>query len=131
MNSLKSYAGKNIIYAGFVNDIETYFKGADIFLNPVQSGGGVKTKMVEAIAFGTTVVATETGALGVNRTVCGNKLIVTSGNDWNGFAGSIISKADKMTITPREYYEYYSWENVIKNLIGSLTNHPAGQAKNY
>jgi polysaccharide biosynthesis protein PslH len=131
LDSLKGYTDKNIIYAGFVDDVETYFKGSDIFLNPVQSGAGVKTKMVEAIAFGTTVVATETGALGIDRSVCGNKLIVTADNDWNGFAGSIINNADKTTITSSAYYQYYSWENVIKNLIASLTDHPAGQAKNY
>lgn len=130
LNSLKGYADKNIIYAGFVDDVETYFKGADIFLNPAQSGGGVKTKMVEAIAFGTTVVATETGAEGIERKVCGDKLIVTAGNDWNEFARSIISNADKIIITPPGYYEYYYWENVIKNLITSLTNQPAGQVKN-
>lgn len=129
LNSLKGYADKNIIYAGFVDNVETYFKAADIFLNPVQSGGGVKTKMVEAIAFGTTVVATETGAQGIDRSVCGDKLVVTSGNDWNGFAGSIISNADKITMTPPGYYGYYYWENVIKNLITSLTNQPAGQMK--
>ena len=131
LNSLKDYAGKNIIYAGFVENVETYFKGADIFLNPVQSGGGVKTKMVEAIAFGTTVVATATGAQGIDRSVCGDKLIVTAGNDWNEFAGSIISKAGKMTITPAGYYEYYYWGNVLKNMIAFLTNTSAGQAKKH
>ncbi len=130
LSLLKGYADKNIIYAGFVDDVETYFKGADIFLNPVLSGGGVKTKMVEAIAFGTTVVATETGALGIDRTVCGNKLIVTSGNDWNGFVSSIISNADKMKITPPGYYEYYYWGNVLKNMMTSLSDHSTGQLKN-
>src|SRR5687767_8429839 len=48
LNELKAYKDKNILYAGFVNDIDAYFKGADLFLNPVQSGGGIKTKMVEA-----------------------------------------------------------------------------------
>ncbi|HMK26575.1 MAG TPA: glycosyltransferase family 4 protein [Chitinophagaceae bacterium] len=131
LNSLKEYTDKNIIYAGFVDDIETYFKAADIFLNPVQSGGGVKTKMVEAIAFGTTVVATETGALGINRPVCGDKLIVTADNDWNEFATSIISKAGKMTITPPAYYEYYYWGNVLKNMLATLTKPSAGQAKKH
>src|SRR5262249_6651296 len=42
LNELKEYADRNIIYAGFVDDIEMYFKGADLFLNPVQSGGGIK-----------------------------------------------------------------------------------------
>ncbi len=82
MNNLKSYANKNIIYAGFVDDITAYFKAADIMLNPVLSGGGVKTKMIEAIAFGATVVASKTGAAGIERSVCGNKLSIVDDNDW-------------------------------------------------
>jgi glycosyltransferase involved in cell wall biosynthesis len=34
-NELKDFAGKNIIYAGFVDDVYAYFKAADIFLNPL------------------------------------------------------------------------------------------------
>ncbi|HEY1872204.1 MAG TPA: glycosyltransferase family 4 protein, partial [Chitinophagaceae bacterium] len=69
LNELKEYIDQNIIYAGFVEDVEMYFKAADLFLNPVQSGGGIKTKMVEAIAFGTTVITTETGAAGIHRDI--------------------------------------------------------------
>jgi glycosyltransferase involved in cell wall biosynthesis len=116
MNELKKYADKNIIYAGFVDDIEMYFKAADIFLNPVQSGGGIKTKMVEAIAFGTTVITTETGGAGIQKNICGNKLIVVPDNDWKAFADAIIANADKNEITPAPYYEYYYWGNIVKKI---------------
>ena len=130
LNSLIGYADMNIIYAGFVKDIEMYFKAADIFLNPVQSGGGIKTKMVEAIGFGATVVATRTGARGIDTMATGDQLIIVNDNDWNEFARSIISNADKMAITPPAYYDSYSWENVVKNMIISLSDQAAGQAKN-
>jgi glycosyltransferase involved in cell wall biosynthesis len=120
MNSLKDYVGKNIIYAGFVDDIETYFKTADIFLNPVQSGGGIKTKMVEAIGYGTTVISTETGATGIDKSACGNKLIVVADNDWKEFANAIIDNAAVTTRTPQEYYELYNWENMIKRVISKM-----------
>ena len=116
MNELKEYADKNIIYAGFVDDIEMYFKAADIFLNPVQSGGGIKTKMVEAIAFGTTVITTETGAAGIHKNICGNKLIVMPDNDWNTFTSAIVDNADKYEITPPSYYEHYYWGNIVKKI---------------
>ena len=116
MNSLKEYADKNIIFAGFVPDIETYFKAADIFLNPVQSGGGVKTKMVEAIAYGTTVVATETGAAGILENICSNKLTIVNDNDWNGFAKAILQQSNAPTITPKAYYNYYSWIKIINRI---------------
>jgi len=44
-NGLINYQEKNIIYAGFVDDINLYFTGADIFISPVIDGGGIKTKV--------------------------------------------------------------------------------------
>jgi len=117
LNDLRAWADKNIIYAGFVDDIETYFKGADLFLNPVQSGGGIKTKMVESIAFGTTVIATETAAAGIHREICGNKLLVLPDNDWVAFARAIMTHADTKEITPAAYYEYYYWGNIVEKII--------------
>jgi len=122
MKSLQHYRDKHIIYAGFVDDIETYFKAADIFLNPVQSGGGIKTKMVEAIAFGTTVIATETAATGILAKACGEKLVMITDNDWEAFANAIIDNSNSATPTPQEYYNYYNWENIVKNAIGSLAD---------
>ena len=122
MNSLKDYADKNILFAGFVDSIEPYIKAADIFLNPVQSGGGVKTKMVEAIAYGTTVVSTETGATGIVKNVCGEKIVTVPDDDWNGFAKEVIGKAAHSIPTPQEYYDYYFWGNVIKNFTPSLAD---------
>lgn len=120
MNDLKDYAGKNIIYAGFVDDIEMYFKGADLFLNPVQSGGGIKTKMVESIGFGATVIATHTGALGISKASCDNKLVVVNDNDWNAFSKAVIENVNKSTVTPEKYYEYYYWGNIARRVADVL-----------
>ncbi|MES1214881.1 MAG: glycosyltransferase family 4 protein [Bacteroidota bacterium] len=117
MNGLKNYLDKNIIYAGFVDDIETYFKSADVFLNPVLTGGGVKTKMVESIAFGTTVVSTESGAAGIEKNVCGNKLIVVPDNDWQRFAKAVMDNATNNSITPSQYYDHYFWGNIVDKVV--------------
>ncbi|HYM93511.1 MAG TPA: glycosyltransferase family 4 protein, partial [Chitinophagaceae bacterium] len=121
LNELKAYAAKNIIYAGFVNDIETYFKGSDLFLNTVQSGGGIKTKMVESIGFGTTVISTQSGAAGIDKKVCGDKLIVQPDNDWAAFANSILQQAANNSITPPAYYEHYYWGSIVKKAVGAMT----------
>jgi glycosyltransferase involved in cell wall biosynthesis len=119
-NSLLEYADKNIIYAGFVEDIETYFKGSDLFLNPVQSGGGIKTKMVEAIGFGTTVIATHNGAAGIDRDVCGNKLIEIPGSNAKYFANAITKHVSDNSITPSEYYDTYFLGNIVKRVINFI-----------
>jgi polysaccharide biosynthesis protein PslH len=62
---LVDHKEKNIIYAGFVDDINLYFKGADIFINPVIDGGGIKTKVVEALGYDLSVISTASGAIGI------------------------------------------------------------------
>ena len=114
-NELKDHTDKNIIYAGFVDDITLYFKGSDLMLNPVQSGGGVKTKMVEAIAFGTTVIATETGSTGIYKQACRSKLIVVKDNNWIEFAEKIVEIKSNED-TPASFYAIYNWNMIIKKL---------------
>ncbi|MFM7672887.1 MAG: glycosyltransferase family 4 protein [Bacteroidota bacterium] len=105
---------RNVIFAGFVEDIETYFKGADVFLNPVLSGGGIKTKMVESIGFGTTVVSTITGSTGIVPESCDDKLKLIADSDWDGFCEAVVQESSKCLPTPEAYYERYNWGNVVK-----------------
>jgi hypothetical protein len=115
-NNLKNYANKNVIYAGFVDDISAYFKAADIFLNPVITGGGVKTKAIDAIGFGETVISCKTGAAGINLAACGNKLKIVNDNDAHEFVSEILQTAGTPEITPQSYYEYYYWGNIINRI---------------
>lgn len=118
MNELREYADRNIIYAGFAKDIDTYYKAADLFLNPVLSGGGIKTKMVEAIAYGATVVSTETGAIGIDKQVCGSKLVVVNDSDWRSFSALLYNmNHTSKEITPAIFYNKYNWEKVIGKIL--------------
>lgn len=121
-NELKDYEDKNVIYAGFVDDISVYFKAADIFLNPILSGGGVKTKAIEAIAMNCTVISTELGAMGIKKDVCGNKLKVVREGDWQKFGDLIISSSYDEDQTPDEFFEYYYWENIISEAVAFISS---------
>ncbi len=116
-NELKEYSDKNIIYAGFVDDISAYFKAADIFLNPILSGGGVKTKAIEALAMNCTVISTELGAMGIEREVCGEKLIVLQEGEWKKFRDQVISVSNKNDQIPESFFQYYYWGNIIKRVV--------------
>ena len=117
LHGLEEWKDKNVIYAGFVDDISVYFKAADVFLNPVLSGGGVKTKMVEAIAYGTTVVSTETGSAGIRKEICGGKLKVVNDADWKSFAELVEISSSENERTPAGYYGFYHWAGIIENLL--------------
>lgn len=117
-DGLKQWNKVNISYAGFVDDIDFYTKAADILLNPVTTGGGVKTKMIEALGLNTSVVATETGAIGVDTTVCGNKLKLVPDGSWDQFVEALVYFTKNPQIkTPDSFYSCYHWQEIIKKVV--------------
>lgn len=120
-NKLKEYKNQHIDYLGFVEDIDTYIKAADVVINPITSGGGVKTKIIEAIALGTTVASTRTGAKGVLTEACGEKLLIVEDTDNEGFASALMQLQSKnKSQTPRQFYKTYHWSEVIEEAILQL-----------
>ncbi len=114
LQELSGYTDKNIIYAGFVDDISIYFKGSDVFVNPVSDGGGIKTKLVEALGYNLNVVSTTNGAIGVNPACCNGKLLITPDGNWEEFAKAMINAISiSHDITP-EFFETFYWENIAK-----------------
>jgi len=115
MKSLKEYTDKNVIYAGFVDDITVYFKGADVFINPVMEGGGIKTKMVEALGYDTMVVSTSNGSIGVTEAETGGRLKIIPDDDWSSFAMKMIEVASEHTVhIPDSFYNKFYWGNIAK-----------------
>ena len=113
---LIDYKEKNIIYAGFVEDITTYFKGADIFINPVIEGGGIKTKVVEALGYDLSVVSTQSGGMGIEVAETGKKMILVADGGWNEFARQIIL-IDSSANIPASFFDTFYWGNIIIKTI--------------
>ena len=119
-NNLEDYKNKNIIYAGFVDDITMYFKAADVFLNPILTGGGVKTKAIEAIAYNNIVISTQSGALGLPVEICDYKLKIAADDNWDLFTKHTLEAMQESTTTPRIFYDYYYWGNIAKKVAAIL-----------
>lgn len=58
-------AGKGVICVGFVEDVAQFYAGVDVVVAPLRCGGGIKIKVLEALACGRPVVATSVGAEGI------------------------------------------------------------------
>lgn len=110
-SGLTAHKEKNIVYAGFVDDINMYFKGCDIFINPVIDGGGIKTKIVEALGYDLSVISTKSGAIGIPEEIIGEKLKIVDDNDWIKFASSIINLNPSIH-TPHPFFEHFYWDNI-------------------
>jgi glycosyltransferase involved in cell wall biosynthesis len=122
MNELKDYADKNIIYAGFVDDITIYFRGVDIFINPLTDGGGIKTKLVEALAYDLNVVSTINGAIGVDDQLCNGKLLLVADNNWELFANRMLEATAISATIPEKYFDYFYWENIVRKAADVVEN---------
>lgn len=112
-NDLKDYKDKNIAFAGFVDEINEYFLAADIFINPVIEGGGIKTKLVEALGYNLSVVSTKSGAIGIPQNVTGDKLELVDDNDWNTFAKRIL-KCHTNSNIPAAFFNHFYWGNIAE-----------------
>jgi glycosyltransferase involved in cell wall biosynthesis len=108
---------EHIKYMGFADDINLYIDAADIMLNPILSGGGVKTKAIDTLARNQRVISTQNGALGIDANVCGNNLIVVDDNNWDTFTNAVVQYINQPKQLPAAFYETYSWSNIVSNLV--------------
>lgn len=120
-NNLQAWSNENIIYAGFVEDITVYFKASDIFINPVMYGGGIKTKLVEALGYNVNGVSTISGAIGIPTEAAGKKLTVSDDGDWISFTNAIL-QADLSADIPTAFFEHFYWGNIAAKAEAILKN---------
>lgn len=118
MKALMEYQSQHVHYAGFVESIEPYFLATDIFLNPVEDGGGIKTKLVEALGYGNNVVSYRSGACGVDPALCGGHLVVVPDGD----TGMLYREVKQMMSRLKEkgddsFYLFYSWKNIVRKIL--------------
>lgn len=110
---LKKGQQKRLRYAGNVTDVETYFAAADVFVNPVQSGGGVQTKLLEALSFGLNVVCFAGMTEGIVG--AGHKVFKAPTGDWQAFANALSGALKSQSPTPDIFFEHHSWKNIAAN----------------
>lgn len=112
----------HIIVEGFVDDIGIYFKGADIFLNPITEGGGIKTKLVEALGYNLNAVSTVNGAIGIDPAICNGKLLLCADGDWDAFAGLVVKAAGIHADMPAAYFEHFYWGYSTQKAAAFISN---------
>jgi len=111
----------HLTYCGFVEAIETYIDACTLMINPIMSGGGVKTKAIDTLARGKAVLSTQTGAEGIDPLVCGELLQVIEDGNWDAFTHAMISYLNSEEgQLPNLFYEKYSWPGIIKNIENKL-----------
>lgn len=74
-------------YHGFVEDLRAAYGRSRVYIAPIMSGGGIRTKIVEAMAAGVPVVSSTFGPLGIGTTPGVNLL---AADDPGEYAGCVL-----------------------------------------
>jgi polysaccharide biosynthesis protein PslH len=105
-----------IIMAGYVRNVSEYFTAADVYINPVATGGGIQTKTLEALSYNLNVVCWQNMLAGIDVSKTNNKLLAVQPGDWEQFAIKVKEAASTQNNTPNIFFEYYSFKAHIAKL---------------
>ncbi len=119
-NAVSATAG-GIRYLGFIEKLDPFLKACDIMLNPLTTGGGIKTKAVEALAYNKMVVSTANGAAGILPEVCGDNLLITPDSDWDAFSAAASVAMNRSPQIPAAFYQHYNWDSIARHVLSILT----------
>jgi glycosyltransferase involved in cell wall biosynthesis len=107
---------KNVIIVGEVDDSKLFINSKSIMLVPLFSGGGMRVKIIEGMAYGKTIISTSIGAEGI---VCEHGENIMIANDENAFADAIVVCAnnkelsDSLSTNARKLIEAKYDNNII------------------
>ena len=116
----KLKAASDAHYAGFVEQLEPVIQAADVVLNPVTTGGGVKTKVIQALALGTPVLSSSSGAEGIVRTATGNALRIVPDRDYEAYSTVLSELLRERPAVPAAFYTVYGRTQVTDRILTFL-----------
>ena len=110
-----------VTVTGFVKDLDALLRGSTIFLAPLRIGGGVKVKVLQAMAYALPVVTTPLGAEGIEGAVPGVSLLVgrTTSELCDAVCRLLRDPGYARSIGSAGFaaiQRFYSWERVLSTL---------------
>ena len=112
--AVQALASDDIVVTGRVPAVEPFLERAAVVLAPLRSGGGMRVKVLQAMALGKAVVTTSVGAEGIAVAGCQPPLEIANGAEEFARATATLLGTNSMRRTlgrrARAYVtEHYSW----------------------
>lgn len=111
---------------GYVDDVKPYFNRANIYVAPLFVGGGIRIKILEALAMELPVIATRISAEGINDNYTNGIYVSDRPNDFAKIIIDLIKNpktADEIAKNGRKFVEEnYSWKNNVAIMIQEYEN---------
>lgn len=120
VESLTNIKDKSIVVTGTVDSVTPYYENSKVVAIPIFSGGGVKTKLIEAASYGMPIVTTPSGVLGTDFSN-NEQVIITKSN--KVFARNIVAALNKdknmIQLANNAYNLFlneYTWKGICTQL---------------
>jgi len=117
---IRDLARDDIIVTGFVKDVREYMAKAMVFIVPLRTGGGMRIKILNALAMGKAVVSTSVGCEGID--IENGKNIYIADTE-EGFAERVIelledeSKREELGKEGLKLVsQKYQWERIAERI---------------
>ena len=111
---------EDILITGTVPDVRKYLQEGTVFIAPIRLGGGIKGKILEALAVGLPVVATPLAATGIGAIDGENILIGESPEQFAAKVSTLLSDAslrEKLSLNGRSLIEErFDWKVLAKKM---------------
>lgn len=104
-------------FHGMVPDAPAFLDASHIFVVPLFSGGGMRMKIVEAMANGKCTVSTRIGAEGIAYKDEHDILLAEEANEWIGILNDLLTSQHKSVEIAKNGMQLaqgkYSWEAIV------------------
>ena len=115
-----------ITLPGFVEDLSSQFLLAGIFVAPLRLGGGMKIKILQALAHGIPVVTTPVGAEGITGLTSGSARIARTADAIARHCIELLRDPDRARAMGNQgrmlVNENFSWSAVLERTTAYYTN---------
>jgi glycosyltransferase involved in cell wall biosynthesis len=117
---IKKLAGEDIIVTGFVEDVRGYMAKGAVFIVPLRTGGGMRIKILNALAMGKAVVSTSVGCEGIDVEDGRNICIADSEEEFVQGVINLLNNGNKREQLEEEglrlVKEKYQWERIAEQI---------------
>ncbi len=114
-------ADDNIMVTGEVSDLKPYYEQAQVVIVPLRAGGGTRLKILEAMAFGRSVVSTKLGCEGLRLKNGEQILIADKPRDFAECICHLLADASERARIASNGHQLvvaeYDWQKVGQKLV--------------
>ena len=119
-SKIRALEREGVIVTGFIEDVREYIAKAAVFLVPLRIGGGMRIKILNALAMGKAVISTSIGAEGIDVTDGRDIYLADTAEEFAQKIIELLNDEDKRRRIGKEglklVKEKYQWEHVAEQI---------------